>query len=379
MNKKQLFSTFTAACLLASPLFGNSILDQKGPGGYSITGFDRESKVSIGGYFDTEFFYDKEQLQIDNHRFILEAAAQLHPNLLFNSEFEIEHGGTVYKIEQAWVDYKFSDALINRTGLIVVPFGRINTLHDSDVRDTTNRPLYAKKIVPSTWCDTGTGIRGSVDLNDNLEVNYDLFLVNGLLVHDHVDGEEDDYKINSKDGVRNARSKFKKTNGKYDNNKNKAITGRFSVSPMLGLEVASSFYTGKYDDANEHSLNMIGFDGYYKTGPFELVGEYAHIDAKNSYKMYGYYVEGHYHFSPSFIKQSIVGRLFKNPHFTLFGRFGAVDMDTSNDNDTKLQSTFGINFRPVETVVYKVEYEINSDQKTDVQDNKVWTSVAVGF
>ena len=80
------------------------------------------------------------------------------------------------------------------------------------------------------------------------------------------------------------------------------------------------------------------------------------------------------------MKSSIIGRGFKNPHFTLIGRFGVVDPDTSvtNTNDNT-QYTLGVNYRPTETVVYKLEYEMNSLNNGDTLDPKVYASVAVGF
>ena len=133
--------------------------------------FDRVGERSIGGYFDTEYFNvidsDYTTSKADKastfkaHRFILELSSQIHEDILVSSEIEFEYGGYVtntdeddntqlgqIKIEQAWVDYKLSDSFVNRAGIILVPFGRVNVLHDSDVRDATQRPIYSKYIIP---------------------------------------------------------------------------------------------------------------------------------------------------------------------------------------------------------------------------------------
>ena len=82
----------------------------KGPGSYAITGLERGGNVSFGGYFDTEYSYGKNnsgQIEsvFDNHHMI-EMAAQLHPDLLFNTEIEYEHAAGELKL--------------NKHGLIIV-------------------------------------------------------------------------------------------------------------------------------------------------------------------------------------------------------------------------------------------------------------------
>jgi len=65
---------------------------------------------------------------------------------------------------------------------------------------------------------------------------------------------------------------------------------------------------------------------------------------------------------------------------TLFTRYGQVDTDTSiATNKDITQYTVGFNYRPVETVVYKFEYEINDERVNSIDDNTFIASVAVGF
>ena len=121
--------------------------------------------------------------------------------------------------------------------------------------------------------DTGFGAHGILDIG-NTEVIYDAYVINGLS-----DSSTETDDISSENGIRSARPNFKS-----DNNGNKAITGRVSVSPFIGLELATSFYSGAYDDSGESNITMLGFDTFYKNGRHELITEFAQnsIDVSDS-------------------------------------------------------------------------------------------------
>ena len=65
---------------------------------------------------------------------------------------------------------------------------------------------------------------------------------------------------------------------------------------------------------------------------------------------------------------------------TLLARNGYVNTDVDNDHKT-YRHTIGMNFRPVETVAYKLAYQIdNKDQKNvDTSTSSIVGSIAVGF
>ena len=261
---------------------------------------------------------------------------------------------------------------------MVVPFGKVNVLHDSDFRDTTNKPIYNTYIVPGTWTDVGTGIYGANELTGDWELNYELFVINGLAHGAPISGGGTTYIDGSK-GIREARNGFK-----ADNNKNKAIVGRVGISPSLDLEVGGSFYTGDYDNSGEKNLSIVGADVTWKNGPFEAAAEYAQIklDATATLptEMSGYFVEGRYHFFPDFLKDTFLAKNYAHPTFTAIGRISAVDLDSSvTDAKDMTQITLGINYRPIETVAYKLEYEINQEGASEVANNAIIASVAVGF
>ncbi len=360
------------------------ITSQKGPGGRSITAFDRKAQTRVGGYFDNEFTLPLAGISaFKQHRLILQASSYLHDNLFFNTEIEFEYGGQInantgdgeLKIEQAWADYRIADALALRGGVVLMPFGIVNVLHDSDVRETTTRPLMAGNIVPTTWMDTGAGLHGLFFPTEEMQISYEAYATNGFT-----------NKISAADGVRKAKPSFK-----VDNNGNKAVVGRLSVSPWLGLDIGLSGYRGMYDDTR--SLTMAGADATIAAGPFELLGEYANSTTEGGSfvtgtattsipgSMDGYYVEGRFRFFPEFLHGTFLGREGGFPQATmaLIGRYGQADTDKATTGATdKTEYTVGFNYRPIQTFVTKFELQRLSDPVGGDKD-AIWSSVAVGF
>jgi hypothetical protein len=181
-------------------------------------------------------------------------------------------------------------------------------------------------------------------------------------------------------GYRGRRGSFQ-----TDNNENKAIVSRVSVSPILGIEVAGSVHHGKWDDERDHYMTIWAVDGLIQRGPFELLGEAAWTRIGGGSKipatgngmppkrMAGYYVQGNYHFMPAFLKRMAPTHFGDSSTFTAVVRWGEVDTNTQrNGNVNDLQRlTLGLNFRPVEDSVIKFAYTFN-DHKDDPQSRNGW-------
>lgn len=372
----------------ASPAAAPPITSSKGPGGRNITAFDRHLSSGIGGYYDLEF---KQPLQgrasaFDLHRLVLTASSYLHDNLFFNAEIEFEHGGVInggaddgeLKLEQVWADYKISDLLTLRGGVVLIPFGIVNVLHDSDVRESVTRPLYASTIVPSTWSDAGVGAYGSFYPTEEGLLSYELYATNGLT---------DAFSATS--GTRNARSSLK-----ADNNGNKALSGRFAYSPFLGLEAAFDVYHGAYDATGTKQATLLGGDVAYSVGPFEVLAEGATVLTEGGTalsggaptaiptRMGGYYVEGRYRFFPELLQGTFLGRAggFDAATFTAYARYGQVDTNQAAfDASDRTEALVGLNYRPIRTFAFKNELQRLAEPATGKVEDTFWSSVAVGF
>lgn len=359
-----------------------------GAGGLLVKNPFGFGNVSLGGYFDMEYLdRENEESTFRQHRWIINIGAQLADRIRFNSEYEIEYGGTnsaggdgEAKVEQAYGDYLINDMINLRAGAILSPFGRYNLYHDSDLQDLTDRPILAKDVVPTTWTEAGYGFFGelnpAIGSYEDLMVNYEIYAVNGL------DSGFSDT------GLSGARSSLK-----TDNNDNKGLVGRLTLSPLLGHEFGISGYTGEYN-GNGNSINGIGFDTLNTVGPLELITEYAYFgveenptatsDVANFFQ--GAYAQLNYHFWPEFLNNTFLGRGFERPTFTFVNRYDWAllhdDIDAGIGNNEEERYTIGLNYRPIDSFVVKFEYQFNDTKNETLEagkNNGFISSVALGF
>ncbi|OGX25423.1 MAG: hypothetical protein A3J51_04360 [Omnitrophica WOR_2 bacterium RIFCSPHIGHO2_02_FULL_45_21] len=379
-----------------------------GKGGLLIKNPSGFGNVSVGGYADIEFEnFENSNSTFDQARFILNLGAIPHERLLFYSEYEIEHGGPhasdvgEAKVEQAWVSYLINDMVNLRGGIVLVPFGKFNLLHDSDIQDLTERPLVARRLAAATWMEAGFGAFGEFNIGESLGLkalpdaylNYEGYIINGL--------DEDI----SDAGMRNAKGAIE-----ADENNNKALAGRLGLGLNRNLELGLSAYYGKFGRAasatrnGADDLSGLGADVNFKRGPFELVGDFAYwsfadgalVDHDNDNAagdevsapkyMRGFYIEPRYHFWPKFLDNTFLGRGFKDPKLTLAGRYDWVDIADDGDagigSNKEKRFSLGLNYRPIESWVFKLEYQWNASENEALErgdKDGLITSMAIGF
>ncbi|MCM2269877.1 MAG: hypothetical protein NDJ75_07235, partial [Thermoanaerobaculia bacterium] len=98
---------------------------------------------------------------------------------ILNTEFEWEHGSTG-KNGEASVEFAYVDRLIRpelnvRAGLVLIPMGLVNELHEPTVFLGARRPGVESAILPTTWRESGVGVFGEVG-----GFAYRTYLLNGL-------------------------------------------------------------------------------------------------------------------------------------------------------------------------------------------------------
>ncbi len=363
-------------------------------------GADAASALSVGGYFDIEFKSDdtKDNNTFDQHRLILKFDGDVNEWISFRSEIELEGGGADASfltdneivLEYGELHLNFDNAINLKVGALLVPFGRFNALHDSPLRDLTDRPLVNRRIVPTTWTDAGIGLYGEFNPSDSFRIDYDFVLINGL---------DSDFSGTAGGGMRGSRNSFRS-----DNNDNKMFVGRIGLTPdfafLDALNLGFSFGWGKYDDADDQSVSMFGLDWTAKKGPFELIGEWAMLDLERGAAEIaggvpggasGWYIQGNYHFFPESWRSS--SKFFGDEStFTLVARYGTMDTDDSAIGidraargdafrDDAQRFTVGMNFRPIEKTVFKIEYQwwFEADGIADANNDRFVMSFATFF
>ena len=361
--------------------------------------FVKAPKTILGGYIDFTLTKcnnggardcDKKS-GFDQERFVPFFYSQVTDRLSVAAELEVEHGGPQgnqgdgdIKMEFATMDYRFNDAFNLRGGIILVPMGRFNLIHDSPLNDLPLRPMVSRSILPSTFAESGIGFFGTFYPSALSKIDYEFYVVNGFT--------GDNGQLNDGAGTRTSRGSLKK-----DNNENKAIVSRVSFSPMLGVEVAGSVHHGKWDDKDKYDLTLFAVDGALQRGPFELMGEaawgntegpkYVVVEKgktvftsddddsarrrvttddqkllRTPSNMFGYYVQLNYHFMPQGLTKALPSYFGQDSTFTGILRWGKADANTDSDinNSTDEERlTLGLNFRPVEDSVIKFAYTWN--------------------
>lgn len=140
--------------------------------------YRRQRGVSIGGYGEALYqnFASERQDgtpsgakdQADLLRVVFYTGYKFSDRVLFNSEIEYEHATTgegaeergEITVEQAYLDFKPWTKVGVRAGMLLVPLGFVNELHEPPIFLGARRPDVERFIVPSTWHDIGVGLFG---------------------------------------------------------------------------------------------------------------------------------------------------------------------------------------------------------------------------
>ncbi len=323
-------------------------------------------RVRLGGYFSLEFRDDGDAstMEFDQRRLVPKIQADVAPGITFETEIEIEGGGADVDflednevlVEYAELNFELVEGKLNfRAGLILMPWGRFNSVHDDPLNDLTDRPLVSQRIGAVAFDQPGIAVDGTLEPIAGWFVDYDIALVQGF---------DDGFSTNG--GVRDGRQSFRS-----DNNDNKQVFGRLVLSIPLRLldaiELGASFTTGKHDDAGTLTNEGYGLDLFVKKGRFEFRGEYMNLRieqplgaaASEPRRMDGWYVELAYHLFPEAWRGAHV--LFTDEStFTFVIRVEGIDLNHATLGSTfrdDLDSvTIGFNFRPVERSVFKVDF-----------------------
>ena len=222
--------------------------------------------VSIGGY--GEFLYqnfaghreDGEPSGLKNEADLLRAVLyfgyKFDDRWILNTEVEAEHavtasdkGGEV-EVEFAYLDYLFSRPLRARAGLVLIPMGLVNELHEPPTFLGALRTDVEQRLIPTTWRELGAGLYG-----DAGRFSYRLYAVNGL--------NSEGY---SAEGIREGSQE-----GSEAAAENWAVTGRLDWSPVSGALLGASFFSGDSDQGRTTPAGR-SFSG--RTTLFDVHGDW---------------------------------------------------------------------------------------------------------
>lgn len=327
--------------------------------------------VSIGGY--GELLYqnfsgtrddgtDSGKLDdLDVLRGIVYIGYKWNDQWLLNTELEWEHGSTG-KNGEASVEFAYVDRLIRpevnaRAGLVLLPVGLVNELHEPTVFLGARRPGIESAIIPTTWRETGIGIFG--DLGG---FSYRSYVVNGLDARGFTAG-----------GLRGGRQKG--SNAKAEDF---AWVGRLDWTATPGLVAGGSLY---YGDSGQGLVDPEGGEVGASTRLFELhadwkwrglelrglwvdaaVDDVAALnralalegDRSVGESLDGYYVQAGY----DVLSGRGGGRLLPFARWETYDTQASVPGGYSRNPASEVDVlTLGLHYQPIESVVIKADWQ----------------------
>ncbi len=327
-----------------------------GPAASKVYGV--ESGLSIGGYGEAVYraMSGSADNEFDLLRAVLYFGYRFSERWVFNSEIEFEHAGEETGVEFAYLDYLASDCASGRAGLLLVPMGFLNELHEPTTFLGAARPETERRILPTTWRENGAGVFGEAG-----GLSYRAYVVNGF-----------DATGFSDEGLRGGRQ-----NGSEALAEDLAVVARVDWTDTPGLLVGGSAYQG---DAGQEQAGLgdtstsileahadwrwralrtralfaraevddvAQLDAALGLGPLDSVGE----------EMEGFYVEAGYDLAGLFTEESEIS-------ITPFVRYEDVDTqaevpsgfmpDPAQDFDVV---TLGVDVKPIDQIVFKIDVQ----------------------
>jgi len=229
-----------------------------GPAASKVYQADRG--LSIGGYGEFNLKsevsdQDGDDDVFDFLRLVLYTGYKFNDWILFNSEIEFEHASTeddgAVSVEFGTLDFLFSPAVNVRVGLILVPMGFINEVHEPPFFHGNVRPPVETEIIPSTWRANGAGVFGAYG-----PLTYRSYVVSSL-----------DARGFASENIRDARQ-----NGSEEIAEDFSWVGRIDYEPLAGLVFGGSAYLGDSGQGKRYAEQKA--DVF--TQLYELHVEYKH-------------------------------------------------------------------------------------------------------
>lgn len=357
-----------------------------GPAASKVYRTDRG--LSIGGYgellyeaFDSRRDDGAESGRVDQTdllRGVLYFGYKWNDRWLLNTEIEYEHastgeGGEV-SMEFAYVDFLWRPEVGLRGGLLLVPMGFVNELHEPTVFLGAKRSAVETSIIPTTWRENGLGVFG-----DAGPLTYRSYIVNGLDASGFAAG-----------GLRGGRQK-----GARAKSEDFAWVGRLDWTPAPGLLLGGSAYAG--DSGQDIEVTPGGeqlgvattlFEGHFEWRwqglQFRALAAQAELDdvaelnaargltGANSIgeKLEGAYLELGY---------DLFARRGGESALIPYGRWEAIDTQAevpagfrANPANDQEILTLGFAYKPIEQLILKADYQdIDNEAGTGIDQINV--------
>lgn len=365
-----------------------------GLGPYASRVYRKDKGVSLGGYGEMlyqNFAGNRESGaqasstdQIDFLRSVVYLGYRFNEKFLLNTELEFEHastgsGGEV-SVEFAYLDYFIHPAFNLRAGLVLLPVGILNELHEPTTFLTARRTETESTILPTTWRENGFGFFG-----DAGPVTYRAYLVNGLNSNGFTSAS-----------LRSGRQKG--VNSKVSDG-NWAWVARVDYTQLQGLLAGLSTYQGDsgfypttspgfvvpriktriYDvhaDWKWRGLQMRALAVMTTLGSVRELNQAKGLTGSSSVgqRLWGWYAQAGYDLA------SVTRLGFSLTPFFQYERIRTQDdvpsgFTVSGANSASIL-TYGVSVKPIEAIAVKVDYQ---DYRREDKSGVDQLNVALGY
>ena len=344
-----------------------------GPAAAKVYGKDG---LSIGGYGEVTYqnFAEKNQSgepsdaedKITVARAVLYLGYKFDPHFVLNTEIEYENAvvasdkGGEAEVEFAYVDYMHSRAFNGRAGLVLMPMGLVNELHEPTTFLGVRRPDVEDVIIPTTWREIGFGAYGTAG-----PLTYRGYMVNGLNAAGY----------SADEGIHEGSQE-----GSEALAKNWAFTGRVDFTAVPGLLFGASVFTGDagqghvtpsgvpirapttvvdaHADWQWRGLWLRGLYAHTTVGDAALINELNNFEGDESVgsRQEGWYLQG------AFDVLSLVPRTRMS--LQPFVRYEQYDTQAAvpagyerNPENDVHELTLGFSFKPIDRLVFKADWQ----------------------
>ncbi|MBI1822241.1 MAG: hypothetical protein HY036_07965 [Nitrospirae bacterium] len=338
-----------------------------------------ESFAEFHGFVNLQYYDFDNQLPagvpsgFDLRDFYLSARSKIRQNVTVFGEIDAEQG--VFKLDRALIDLQLHPLVNFQFGKFFTPFG-------IDKVESTQAPLNKLSSIPlplvelgyEDWADVGVQMYGEYGMKP-VKLGYHLAVLKGPSGFTETD-------------IRNK-----------ENNRNKFLTARGVIrSPLTGegrFEAGASAAYGKYDDASQNTIKMIGADGKLLWSGLEIRGEYMIRQGNDSTAAVscdgtniagpgnctiaradasGYYLQISYALLKNIPSVYLLEPVVRIDKSDLADHFAPPDPDTA-----RRRVTVGINYAPYAHFLLKGEYEFVKNDGTDLHNDGVLLSVVTDF
>ena len=239
-----------------------------GPAASKVYGVSRGA--SVGGYGEALFQdFDAQRddgartgtdSQFDFLRAVLYFGYKFSDRIVFNSEIEFEHATTgagdedlgEVSVEFANLDFLLHPAANVRAGMVLIPVGFINEMHEPPTFLGATRPEVERRVIPTTWRENGLGAYGEAG-----PFSYRGYVVAGL----------DAEGFTASSGLRDGRQ-----SGSRSAARDLGVTGRADFVGVPGLVAGASFFHGDSGQGTEDASGDV-IDGTVTL--YDVHAEYA--------------------------------------------------------------------------------------------------------